>query len=619
MNESSNPSAPLLGRYQPISDIAKSPIGGLVMALDIPERHIVALRSLPVESKATPDVSAQLLEAGRWVRGLDDPAVMTPLEVGTQEGLLHAAFSYSVAEPLRGMLRLVSFRGSPTPVGVALRIAHDIVLGARAIEACGASPALGDSLCGGLFPDSILVGQDGKTRLCDAGIATILRRTAEYGQHPDLLSYASPEQIDGASAIDGRSDVFSIGICLWEMLANRRLFSALQAQAVADRVRTLPVASLDSLQRGATGPIPASVVAVVKRALERAAADRYQGTTALLQALETQCGELMATPQDVQHYMNGLLGNIFETRNRAMERAVSSADPAAAHGSLAPPAAASKIPPPPIGISNRPAPPAADRAAQGEQARNSDSLAPDTVRDLLPPPKLPSLPPPPIPSPASAGRPPIVPAIPTMPKPFELPGAALFATPGVPAVKPALPETATVAATPSLPKGAADEAKVNPVGPTIPAPAATPELPPTSEPTRPQQPRSKSRIAWVSILSLVGCAFIVGISLRRCATQSSPNQGPPRIEAAQDGGLQDASAALASNGREATNAPDVSVADAAVSDGGAAVLITDAGAPAVAAKAKSVRPYVRRTAPHAAVARSSSKVVKGKGKVVRTR
>jgi eukaryotic-like serine/threonine-protein kinase len=596
VSESSNPSAPLLGRYQPISDIARSPIGGLVMALDIPERHIVALRSLPVESKVSPDVSAQLLEAGRWVRGLDDPAVMTPLEVGTQEGLLHASFSYSVAEPLRGVLRLVSFRGSPIPVGVALRIAHDIVLGARAIEACGASPALGASLCGGLIPDSILVGLDGKTRLCDAGIATILRRTTEYGQHPDLLSYAAPEQIDGASGIDGRSDVFSIGICLWEMLANRRLFSAPQAQAVADRVRTLPVASLDTLQRGAAGPMPASVVAVVKRALERTAADRYQGTTALLQALETQCGELMATPQDVQHYMNGLLGNIFETRNRAMERAV-----------------------PGIGISNRPAAPAADSAAQGEKAHNSDSLAPDTVRDLPPPPKLPSLPPPPIPSPASTSRPPIAPVIPTMPKPFELPGAALFATPGVPAVKPALPKTATVAATHSLPKGAADEAKVNPVGPTIPAPAATPEPPPTSEPARPQQPRLKSRIAWVSILSLVGCAFIVGISLRRCATQPSDNQGLPRIEATQDAGLQDASTAPVSISGDTTNAADASVADAAVSDGGAAVLIRDAGAAAAAAKPKPARPYVRRTTPHAAAARSSSKVVKGKGKIVRSR
>ncbi len=163
MNESPNPTLPILGRYQTISELAKSPIGGLVMALDVPERRVVALRSLPVEGKVTPDTSAQLLEAGRWVKGLDDPSVMTPLNVGTQEGLLHAAFLYSLAEPLRGVLRLASFRGSPMPIGVALRIAYDIVLGARALEACGASPSLGESLSGGLIPDSVLVGQDGRS------------------------------------------------------------------------------------------------------------------------------------------------------------------------------------------------------------------------------------------------------------------------------------------------------------------------------------------------------------------------------------------------------------------------------------------------------------------------
>ena len=135
---------------------------------------------------------------------------------------MHAAFLYNIAEPLRGVLRLASFRGSPMPVGVALRIAYDVVLGARALEACGASPALGESLSGGLIPDSVLVGHDGRSRLCDAGIGAILRRTNEYGQHPDLLSYAAPEQLEGGGIIDGRwiylRLAYSFGRC-WPIAA----------------------------------------------------------------------------------------------------------------------------------------------------------------------------------------------------------------------------------------------------------------------------------------------------------------------------------------------------------------------------------------------------------------
>ena len=635
MNDSRNVTAPLLGRYQPISDLAKSPIGGLVMALDVPERRVVALRSLPIEGKVPTEISAQLLEAGRWVKGLDDPAVMTPLEVGTQEGLLHAAFNYNLAEPLRGVLRLASFRGSPIPVGVALRIAHDIVLGARAIEACGASPALGDSLCGGLIPDSILVGQDGKTRICDAGIGAILRRTDEYGQHPDLLAYASPEQVDGTSTIDGRSDVFSIGVFVWEMLANRRLFSATQTQAAADRVRTLSIAPLDTLQRGAAGPMPAAIVAVVKRALERSASDRYPGTTALLQALESQCSELMATPQTVQHYMAGLLGNIFDTRNRAIERAVGDVEPVATPGSLSPPAPAfganldlrpraaiSKIPPALTRASDGP-PAASDapgRDAGGLGMPKSDSLAPDTVRDPVEErPKLPSLPPLPMRSsrPAPIGgssKPPVIPAMPTLPKRFELPGAALFATPGMPAVKPVQPATDVAVVTecaPQLPP-TAGESKVNPVGPTIPAPAASrPPEPPIAKQAAPPRP-SKSRVAWIAILSLAGCAFVGGIAIRRCTLQSNQSIRPGRVDVAPSVVVQDAMAA--SGASELLKSTDASVADASDGDAGASVL--DASAPTATAKPKPapVRQYVRKSAPH-----SSSKVAKGRGKTTKTR
>ena len=264
MNETRNPNGPILGRYQTISELAKSRIGGLMLALDLPERRIVALRSLPVEGKFTSEAAEQLLVAGHWVKGLEDPSVMTPLEVGTQEGLLHAAYLYSVAEPLRGILRPTSFKGQAMPVGVALRIAHDVALGARAVEACGAPPRVGSSLCGALVPDSVMVGQDGRTRLCDVGLGAVLRRQSP-GEHPDILAYAAPEQADLQAPTDGRTDVFAIGIFLWEMLANRKLYGSVEA----GKSRSFEAPPIELLPRGTADSVPPVVAAIAQSNAEK--------------------------------------------------------------------------------------------------------------------------------------------------------------------------------------------------------------------------------------------------------------------------------------------------------------------------------------------------------------
>jgi len=215
----------------------------------------------------------------------------------------------------------------------------------------------------------------------------------------------------------------------------------------------------------------------------------------------------------------------------------------------------------------------------------------------------------------------LVPAIPILPKRFELPGAALFATPGMPAVKSNLQSPEPPAVSESLPEppAAAAEHRVNPVGPTIPAPATTtvidPEPPFLRDSERPAQPRTKSRIAWIAIFSIVGCAFIGGIALRRCTAQSNRDASPARVDVVQTLAEQDAANMTRPNTAGSTAIFDASVSNAAVA-GADTALIADAGAPSASASPKPApaRTYVRR-----APARSSSKVIKGKGKTTRAR
>jgi len=620
------------------------------MALDLPERRIVALRSLPIESKYSPETATKLLEAGHWVKGLDDPAVMTPLEVGTQEGLMHAAYLYGISEPLRGILRMTSFKGQSIPMGVALRIAHDVALGARAVEACGVPPRVGDSLCGALLPDSVMVGQDGRTRLCDVGIGAVLRREA-IAEHSDLLAYAAPEQAHRAGPSDGRTDVYTIGIFLWEMLANRRLFSSVEA----GKSRTFDVPPIESLPRGSGEPVTPAVAALVTRALEQVPANRFAGTTALLQAIEQGCPDVLAPPAAVQAFMRELFDAIFENRARSMQSALDAAPPTARESLTAPPAPVRDARP-------RAAAPKKQVAADSDKERvapvsssngnttDQDSRetlgiegsAPDTVRELTPAhaatgnemtpnangtavaaedapmhaassSRLPP-PPPPVrlsrPAPVFGSKPPLSPALPALPRQFELPGADLFATPGLPLVKPSAPDRAGT--------------EVNPVGPTIPAPpiddsaAAEPKVPEASdgaeassiriEPAEPERafiaraPRRKFRFTWVALLSIIAFGFFGGVAVRRC-TKVETRASPTRVD------VVSASPVLAT--------PDAATIAAAAL---AASTTSDAGAPMVSASASAsasveapATTTVRRSA-----AKGSSKVSKGRGKTTRS-
>ena len=673
MNETRNPNGPILGRYQTISELAKSRFGGLMLALDLPERRIVALRSLPVEGKFTAEAAEQLLDAGHWVKGLEDPSVMTPLEVGTQEGLLHAAYLYSVAEPLRGILRLTSFKGQAMPVGVALRIAHDVALGARAVEACGAPPRVGNSLCGALVPDSVLVGQDGRTRLCDVGLGAVLRRKSP-GEHPDVLAYAAPEQADLQAPTDGRTDVFTIGIFLWEMLANRKLYASLEA----GKPRLFEAPPIEFLPRGAADSVPSAVAAIVKRALAPLPADRHPGTTALLQAIESQCRTVLAPHSAVQSFMGELFGSIFENRSRSIESVLASAPLSSRESATAPPVAVREV-------RSRAAAPIHEAASAGAKARvapvssSNGNLtdvdpdealglegSPDTVReappshelgvsDEAPPSHLPP-PPPPVrstrPAPVFGHKQPVTPALPGLPKQFELPGAELFAAPGLPlAVRNSKALGATNEPAPSKPEPEvapvsaaatrtplAEEpsaASVNPVVPTIPAPAnietiESPELADLLQASAAASTaqtavasRRRSKIAWPALLSIVAVAFVGGVAVRRC-TKPAATVIASRVEApvvTEVSVLREDAGALGE--ATAVGAVSEAIADAAVRVD--AALATSAALDAGAPGASSSDPAVSKAPAPAPVRRnvaakttSSSKVVKGRGKTTRS-
>lgn len=237
------------------------------------------MREIPL-AEVNPSHAESLLHAARVDAQLNEPAFMNILDVVTTSSELGLVYDYVEAETLRGLQSLCGVRRKTMPLDIALRIATDLLEAASRMH----SGIGGRSLFGGLSPDRILVGTDGRTRLVDIGVASVANSVEAFGQHPERIAYAAPEQVGGGQVADARTDLFTIGILLWEMLSNRRLFIG-SDQAVAQKVIAAKIPRLDQVKRRGDSDVPDDIVSLVARALERDRNARHQSAEEMLSDL----------------------------------------------------------------------------------------------------------------------------------------------------------------------------------------------------------------------------------------------------------------------------------------------------------------------------------------------
>jgi len=131
-----------------------------------------------------------------------------------------------------------------------------------------------------LSPDNILLSWRGDVKLADFGFAKLRTSSHTHESHDaqGKVAYMSPEQLNG-EALDGRADLFSVGVMLWEMLTGERLFWHERAEAMVWRALT-PITRPSVIR-----PVAPDLEAVVIRLLERDPARRYSSAEAALAAL----------------------------------------------------------------------------------------------------------------------------------------------------------------------------------------------------------------------------------------------------------------------------------------------------------------------------------------------
>jgi serine/threonine protein kinase len=235
--------------------------------------HKVAIKVLHPEL-AVSVAADRFLREIRYAGQLDHPHIAPVLDSGEDEYLLWYAMPYFHGETLRDTLR----REQMLPVDRTTRIGVEVL--DALIHAHSHGLAHRD-----IKPDNILLAPEG-TVLVDLGIARAIAdsgedRVTRSGFVVGTEEYMSPEQAEGIPDIDGRTDLYSLGVVLFEAMAGRPPFSSTSAAAVLDMQQHHPPPDLRTLRHDA----PPGLSAAIGRALAKQRDERWQTAAAMRDAL----------------------------------------------------------------------------------------------------------------------------------------------------------------------------------------------------------------------------------------------------------------------------------------------------------------------------------------------
>lgn len=225
-----------------------------------------------------------LVEEAKLVSGLVHPNIVQVFDLGSEHGRHFIAMEYVDGYDLYSLLERASDRSVHFPIGAAAWIACEV---ARALAAAHAHADASGRPLGivhrDVSPHNILIGRDGAVKLIDFGVAkaaTRIQRT-EAGVVKGKYNYLAPEQAAG-QVVDARTDIFALGIVLFETLIGRPLYSATTVAQLLDQARRASVPSVRRLRRD----VPASLEKVLARLTQKKPSQRYQRAGEAVEAFE---------------------------------------------------------------------------------------------------------------------------------------------------------------------------------------------------------------------------------------------------------------------------------------------------------------------------------------------
>lgn len=247
------------------------------------EKYVVLKRILPQYAESETFVKLFLNEA-RVAATLDHPNIATVYDIGETDGMYFFTMEYLHGEDLGHLLRELVKRGERIPLEHALTIGAGVAAGLHAAhEKRGPDGRPLGIVHRDVSPSNVVVTYDGGVKLVDFGVAKITANAelTKTGSVKGKLAYMSPEQC-GNGAIDRRSDIFSLGVLLYELTTQTRLF---KADSEAATLRMVLEARVPSPSTRVPG-YPPELEQIIMKALARERDDRFASTREIQIALE---------------------------------------------------------------------------------------------------------------------------------------------------------------------------------------------------------------------------------------------------------------------------------------------------------------------------------------------
>jgi Superfamily I DNA and RNA helicases len=276
-----------IAHYRIMESLGAGGMGAVYKAYDEKLHRVVALKLLPPEYLSQADRRRRFLQEARAASALNHPHILTVYEVGEDDGKPYMAMEYVEGETLREKIkaRALQLRQS---LEIAIQIAEGL---AKAHEA--------GIVHRDLKPENLMIRRDGYAKILDFGLAKLVQRRAsataidstqktlirvetQSGVIMGTVNYMSPEQLLG-QRVDLRSDIFSFGIVLCEMLAGVRPFTGNNDIDTMYAILNQEPRLRDAIKT----QLPLELQRIIDKALAKAPKHRYQTIEELAAELKT--------------------------------------------------------------------------------------------------------------------------------------------------------------------------------------------------------------------------------------------------------------------------------------------------------------------------------------------
>jgi serine/threonine protein kinase len=305
----------MLGKYQVLRHLATGGMAEIFLARTIGmerfERYVV-VKCIKPEYAANTQFVEMFLDEARISAQLHNQHIAQVFDIGIENGVLYFAMEYVHGQNAQAILQTVALGKTVIPLEHALTIVIGAAQGlSYAHDKVGADGQPLELVHRDVTPTNILVSYDGAVKVVDFGIVKAATRSTQTrsGVLKGKLAYMSPEQCRSAP-LDRRSDVFALGILLYELTTTRRLFAEESDYETMNRIVTGDIPP----PRRHRADYPDELAAIVMRCLAVAPAERYPTAEALLEdllAFARHAG-LAPTAIGLSRYMRELFGRQAE-------------------------------------------------------------------------------------------------------------------------------------------------------------------------------------------------------------------------------------------------------------------------------------------------------------------